>query len=159
MRKVWKWKEGARGLNNVDPGEAGRYLSALAKRNGGKIDAEVLLNDTKRNPQSPFRQVMEWDDAEAARQYRLTQARYILRCLTCEIVVQDKVIETRAYAVVGTHDSEPAYRPIEVVMRDPELRTVHMAAARKEFEEYRTRWNHLSELSRLFQIGADVFAV
>lgn len=64
------------------------------------------LVDEARDPKSPLHKYFEWDDARAAEQYRLTQARYYMRSINVEYVIKDQgSFEMRAF-VPGYVDGE-----------------------------------------------------
>jgi hypothetical protein len=56
------------------------------RRPGHGIDPEDVV-DVAKDPSHPLHDAFEWDDTEAARQYRLEQARYLIRAV--RIVVED----------------------------------------------------------------------
>jgi hypothetical protein len=77
MNKVYRYKSG-RSLP-IDPQVAGEAIEAL----GTPTASEILEAATPAD--APLHPAFEWDDSEAAHQYRLNQAREIPRCLQVEI--------------------------------------------------------------------------
>ena len=61
--------------------QAQRYgpsIQAIADSNDGEVTALQVLEDAS-GKRSPLHDFFQWDDTEAARQYRLTQARLMIR--------------------------------------------------------------------------------
>jgi hypothetical protein len=77
MKKSYGWKPG-RSLP-LDPEAAGLAIEALPKPTASAILAAAKPED------SPLHPAFEWDDSEAAHQYRLHQAREIPRRLMVTI--------------------------------------------------------------------------
>ena len=69
---------GAR-IRKRDARPIGQVIVTLEQAHG-QVTAEMVVSHAQSN-NSPFHRYMEWDDTEAARQHRLSQARYILRSI------------------------------------------------------------------------------
>lgn len=155
--KVYFWTEGSR--LKADPSTAGSYIEKLARKHGGDLTREQLLDEVDRDEKSPLRvDIFNKSARAAAREYYLERAGYVLRSLSWEIVNEkDKTIQVRAMVMSESSEGRPVYKPIEAVLKDPELREAHMEAARSEYLSYRRRWEHLSELAALFRAGDRTF--
>lgn len=70
-------------------------LRALESGNG-VITPDAVVSDAA-NPESPLHKYFEWDDTEAARKYRIEQARTLIRSVRVEIVEQKHKLSTIAY--------------------------------------------------------------
>lgn len=119
---VYQWKEGSR--KQGDATAVGQALESI----GPAITASSVV-EKARSKKSVLHPYFEWDDTTAAEEYRLVQARELIRAVV--IVVENKKqpdspITIRAYEHVEREDgSSPktAYIPITQVLADEELRT------------------------------------
>lgn len=87
----------------------------------------------------------EWNDTEAAHQYRLEQARLIIR--TTVRVMREDLPPIHAY--VSLQDDRKhgdSYRAIEDVMANAGLRNKLLAQAMAEAESWKQRYGHLKKL-------------
>jgi hypothetical protein len=90
----------------------------------------------------------EWDEAAAAKQYRLEQARHIIRCAVR--VVDGDSQPCRAYvSLVGDRRSGDSYRSLSDALSDPDLRKQLLAQALREAESWRLRYERLVELQSI----------
>ena len=108
---------------------AGPALLELAGDRGleGLPASEVVAS--ARPEQSPLHDVFEWDDATAAEEYRLEQARGLVRSV-CVVVTGDDGVETRHHLFVNLRDGEGYRRVIEVRRDAPSYeRLVDLALA------------------------------
>lgn len=144
MRMVYQWKEGAH--FSLDPELVGRRLERLQRKHG--ITAAVVVRDAEK-PTSPLHDAFEWDDTVAAHQYRLEQARAMIRML----VVADTGTDTapyRAYVVVREMKSGPTYMDTQVAFSDEEMRRQVLAEALKELRAFERKYRGLKELAQVF---------
>ena len=79
---IYGWKVGSR--VSLDAQATGAHLYKLLKSEH-QLTAAIVLRDAKK-ARSPLHDHFEWDDGEAAQQYRLNQARYVLRSV---VVLRD----------------------------------------------------------------------
>lgn len=75
---------------------AAAMLNQMSKANGGKITPQQIV-DAARNEDSPLHRFFEWDDDKAAEQYRLDQARTLLRSCQVEVTVSDRKVQVPYY--------------------------------------------------------------
>lgn len=101
----------------------------------GKLTAEQVLADATQ-PDSPLHSEFEWDDVQAAYQYRLEQARLLVRCAEVKIMERD----VRRFVFLPSTDS---YHPIEKAVRDKDWRQEMVAMFERDAERFHARWaNH-----------------
>jgi hypothetical protein len=119
-------------------------LEIIRNRHGGILrPADVVV--FARDPQTALHAEFEWDDSKAADQYRLEQARLIIRC-TVRIVSEDSP-PIRAYVSLQTdRRAGDSYRALEDALSDPELRKQLLAQALREADSWRLRYERLVEL-------------
>jgi hypothetical protein len=152
MKPKVQWKRGSD--YNVDPVLAYTIVEQLRKENNGNVTAEALVQvaSAKRNP---LHAEFTWDDTEAAREYRLVQARSMLRSFH---VVRDElktdrpqrvyqVVRERVTDKAGTSRARHVYKTIDDIMRDPDLRAEVLQRALRELISFRQRYRDLNELA------------
>lgn len=80
-------------------------LVALVERDGSITPASVL--DEARDEASPLHTHFEWDDSEAAEQYRLVQARGLIRRYKVTVEVKpDTFVKVRQFSSVPAADPD-----------------------------------------------------
>lgn len=85
----------------------------------GELAASVLVKESEPKD-APLHPAFTWDNKKAAHEYRLIQARTVIRAVT--VVAEDKS-ESPAYVHVRVEErkGEGAYHPLDVVVRDDDL--------------------------------------
>lgn len=69
-------------------------LEALAEN--GRLTPAAVVEDAA-SEESPLHEYFEWDNSEAARKYRLSQARRLIRSVEVVIVTDSRIVSTVAY--------------------------------------------------------------
>lgn len=147
----WKANFRSRG---VDPQKAYQEVEKIRDASGGQLSAEDVIEraKAKRNVLHP---VFEWDDATAAKEHRLEQARALLRSF--EIVYADSPkTARRAYEIVskkraGDTEARTFYSTTEEAMKDPQVRDALIADAIRQAMAWRRRFQGLRELQLLHE--------
>lgn len=106
------------------------YLNGLYERDG-KLTAESVLADAQ-DPASILHKRFEWDDANAAHQWRLTQAREICRA---HITVEKQRV--RAFVFVK---SAGTYAPLREAMERTDWRDEVLATFKRDADAFAARW-------------------
>jgi hypothetical protein len=96
----WKLKSLAKGIN---PTDAVRELARIEKTYGA-LTAENVLEASKPK-KAAFNSLFIWDDSEAARRYRLDQARWILNNVQVVIISDGQPRQIGAYEIVKVNDA------------------------------------------------------
>ena len=101
--------------------EERKLLTKIARQNGGVLKVEDVL-DEARDEGSPLHKHFEWDDSEAAEQYRRQQARALIQ--KCKItLVEAEPIQIRAFVSLPTdRESGGGYRLTSDVVSDDRLK-------------------------------------
>jgi len=144
------WKKGSQ--HATDASKAYAELERIREKEGCLVPAVVVAAASK--PRNPLHKEFEWDDSAAAGEYRLEQARRMLRSL--EVVYEaspDK--QMRVYEVVTqpAHKDMPerkVYDDVGKILADPALRDELLARAIQEAISYRRKYSQLQELSLVF---------
>ena len=101
----------------------------------GKLTAESVLEDGT-DPDSPLHSQFEWDDQIAAFQFRLEQARAIVRRAHVTILERP----ARRFVFVTSTDS---YHPIETAMSRVEWRVELLDEFERDAARFHAKWvNH-----------------
>jgi hypothetical protein len=124
-------------------------LERIAAVNGGILKAEQVV-ESGRDPDSPLHDYFEWSDTKAAQEYRLCQARLLIRC----VVVMEPITEKSIRAFVSlSPDRENAgggYRQITVVLKSKARRDQMLADALGELLRLEEKYKSLTELAGVF---------
>jgi hypothetical protein len=106
----------------------------------GEVRASVLVEEA-RPKESPAHDAFEWRDKVAAHEYRLTQARQMIRLVTIERGDYESQL-VHVASEKGDQVREGVYKPIDVIVESPtEFETAlsaalqRLASARKAVEE------------------------
>ena len=160
-----KWKSGSH--HKVEAEVAYKQIEAVRAANDGSVPAEAVVKAAKRKT-NPLHPEFEWDDSVAGQEFRLEQARRMVRSL---VVVRDEIKSERpqrVYEVVKlpqeqTDDGKPArakhvYKSLEDVMADPDSRSELLGRALRELITIRNRYRDLQELAVIMRAIDDVLA-
>ncbi len=110
------------------------------KASGKHLTAETVLTEAT-NPRSPLHKYFNWDDASAAHQYRLEQARRLIRSI--EVVIEDargKQVPMRAYYSVKDAEGTRGYEPMTFVFESPDLADQVIAEAVSQLEAWKVKY-------------------
>lgn len=106
-------------------------LLAIYKRRK-TLTAELVL-DAAAKPTHVLHREFEWDDAVAGHQYRLVQARALIRRV--EVVISEQPV--RAFPFIGSLNS---FVPIETVMSNVDWRAEMVEKFRRDADAFAARW-------------------
>lgn len=101
--------------------EERNLLTKIARQNGGVLKVEDVLSEA-RDESSPLHKHFEWDDSEAAEQYRRQQARSLIQ--KCKItLIESQPVEIRAFVSLPTdRENGGGYRLTSEVMGDDRMK-------------------------------------
>lgn len=114
---VYQFRPGTR-VKGIDAQTAGDELERIRERDG-KLETETVVEEARpRN--APLHPVFEWDDSVAAEEYRLWQARALVRSV--EVAPEKKGEEpTPRYVHIRANAEESGYyQSVEVAVRNPD---------------------------------------
>jgi len=125
-------------------------LEKIRKRHNGLLRARDVVEYAS-DPKTALHAQFEWDDTEAARKYRLHQARCIINVTVTRL--PNEVKPVRAYVSVSTDRERPGggYRSLESVLSDDEKCAVMMGDAMRELRHFREKYQRLRELAPVFK--------
>jgi hypothetical protein len=126
-----------------------KELRELEKANDGILKPEDVV-DRAKNPKSALHGAFTWDDTEAAKQYRLEQARRLIRVTVEYIPAADT--EMRAYVSVRSdRNDEGGYRHFPTLMRSENGRKSVLETALWELENFQRKYSQIKELVEVFE--------
>lgn len=132
-QRVYAWRKGFP-APSIEAQVFGEIKEKIEATKGDVVLAEDIL-DAARDPSSPIRAALEWDDSKAAHAHRLDQARDLLGGLHIVRVVTESQpnISTKAMFVVN-HAGQRGYVSEHRIIGDRELKKQVIASARRELE-------------------------
>jgi hypothetical protein len=137
----YAWRDGARLQRGAClPAQVvGERLEQLRAEAGGELTPDRVIADA-RNPNSPLHTLFEWNDSEAAHQYRLVQARALIRAV---VVCYRAVPESGARSIVAfvnvKQGDRQYYIATAVALADPQRRAIVLRQAWEDFQACRSR--------------------
>lgn len=114
------------------------------------LRAEAVVEFAE-NPATALHQKFNWDDTEAARQWRLHTARGVIR--TYVAVLSTKAPEKfRAFVSLSKDRTRGGgYRSIASVLSDDDMREQLLADAYRSMKHFMNRYGSLQELAEVFK--------
>ncbi len=156
------------------PASISEELELIQTMNGGLLEPAKVVEYAK-DSNTLLHKKFEWDDSKAAQDYRLWQARQIIRL---ELTIVDikskdaenifikhldedddkKVLSVRSFVSLTSdrHGETSGYRTIYDVMSDIELRGQLLADAKKDMVTFKRKYGMLKELSDVFEAMSKV---
>ena len=126
-------------------------LHRIAKEHRGELKAEDVVEAAKPRS-SVLHDRFEWNDSEAAQQYRLWQARQLIRVTVQMLGSGEDAVLSRVFVSLTTDRAEEGggYRVMTEVLADDEMRRQMLEDAMKEMKLFRTKYARLVELAKVF---------
>lgn len=124
-------------------------LEALAEANNGLLKPEAVVEFAK-DPETALHSRFEWDDTEAAKAYRLWQARQIIKVM---VDVLPNENESHYQVFVSLKDDRRnggGYRPMVEVMTNDEMRRQLLTQAHNDFKLWQKKYQQIKELAPVF---------
>ena len=116
----------------------------------GVLCAEAVV-ERARSSESPLHRYFEWSDSEAAHQYRLEQARHLIRCSVTVLPGAEGPVRAFASLMPDRVRAGGGYRHTVDVMCDSEMRERLLSQALDELHRIRRGYKQLNELAPVFQ--------
>jgi len=123
-------------------------LQSIAAKNKGLLKPEDVV-EAARPVKSPLHTRFTWDDTEAANQYRLQQARQLIRTTIQYIEVDGGKQSFRVFCSL-TPDRENeggGYRETTAILSNRRYKNQLLADARVEMERFEQKYARLQELA------------
>lgn len=128
---------------------AQKELESIRKKHNGILRAKDVVNFAK-NPKTELHQKFEWNNTKAAYEYRLEQARKLIR-VHVEVLQNDNR-PFRAYVSLDSDRQKPGggYRTTVDVLKHKNRREELLAEIIQELERIRVKYQHFEELNKLW---------
>lgn len=139
----------------ADAQTIGEALSQISDGAKGELTPKAVV-DAARNKRNPLHHHFEWDDATAAENYRLDQARNLIRIVR---VIDEEAREgtTRAFVSVNAKDGV-SYRPIADVKRSADLQLAVLQQADRDLEAFQRRYSELKDICKFVSDAREAIA-
>lgn len=141
MKKKYQFKKGCR-VRGVKPDVAAKELARIRKKHKRLTPSSVVKEAEPED--APLHPAFEWDDSEAANQYRLQQARSLIRVIA--FTDEDEPDKEPTTVYVHVPGDEPRYEPMEVVIADVDMFRLSLNALT---DDLRSAQKACSELRRM----------
>lgn len=149
---VFKAVKGAR-ISQKEAQRVGPELFRLARQ--GILTPEAVV-DAARNRRSILHRHFEWNDEAAAYEFRLVQARTLIRSIAIEVKdEQGRVAPVRGLFDVTLEDRTRGYMPTPIVMATPYLRDQIEDRARTEMEAWIGRYKAIASLAEASRVAQE----
>lgn len=127
-----------------------KELQRIASRNGGILQPEIVVEEAK-NPKSVLHSQFEWDDVKASHEYRIWQARMLIR-VAVQIIPNGNEQPQRVFVSLKTdrYKDGGGYRAMVDVLSDSEMREQLLQQALDDMEYFRQKYAQLTELTQIF---------
>lgn len=122
-------------------------LKRLADENDGILQPESVV-EAARPVTSPLHSRFTWDNSKAAHEYRLWQARQLIRVVV-QVMPQTNKVEN-VFVSLSQDRVESGYRVMTEVLSSAELRAQLLHDAKVEMEMFIEKYKHLKELAVIF---------
>jgi len=124
-------------------------LKAVARQHRGKLRPKDVV-DFAKDPKTALHARFEWDNSAAAAEYRLWQARELIRVAVVIIPNKNTPMNVRAYwSLPSQRGKTGGYITSVKVMKDPALRAELLAMAREDMVRFRTKYAGIAQLAKV----------
>ncbi len=120
-------------------------LELIRKSHDGILRAEDVV-EYATNPRSLLHDRFVWDDSEAAKQYRLEQARQLIRVSVVMLPGASEPVRAFISLKSDREESGGGYRSLPEVVNNGQLREQMLADARADAEVFRRKYDKLQEI-------------
>lgn len=113
--KKYKLRRGTK-LKGIDAQVVGETIDSL-KDDNGHITTEQVVESAK-NEKSPIHNCFDWDDTEAAEQWRLQQARSLISVIVEVTIIENEEVEQRSFHSVHEKNESGESITVYVTLKD-----------------------------------------
>lgn len=143
------------GAKIEDANAVGQRLEELRVKFKGELTPADVVDDAK-SKNSPLHSFFEWSDTAAAQQYRLQQARGLIRAVVAVVTSKEEPAKRMQAFVHVPESGAPHYRATDHALASERTREMILRQAYREFRAWQKRYEHLEELSDLFKVGSEL---
>lgn len=133
--------------------EIGRELEEIRLSRGGVLVARDVVSFARRRKSSFLHSCFTWDDSLAAKEYRLWQARELIRVSV--VILPEHKAPIRAYVSLkkDRYGERGGYRALVDILKDESRYKVMLQEALEELRLFEVKYKILKELKPLFTLG------
>lgn len=125
-----------------------KCLRDIAAKHNGQLLPETVVAEA-RNPKHPLHDRFTWDNTEAAHQWRLQEARMLIR--VCVEIVGNGLDPSPVFVSLSTdRQSGRGYRVTADVMSDSDMRQQLLKDALFELNCFQRKYSQLRQLADVF---------
>ena len=124
-------------------------LERIRGESGGMLNPGDVVSAAE-SPESVLHNCFEWNDQKAGCEYRIWQARMLIR-VCVRLVPEGPTEPVRVYVSLKNDRGDCGYRSIVDVMGDDELRAKLLAEAKQDMISFRQKYSILKELANIFE--------
>lgn len=150
----YEWVTGCR-WGGHDPNEVAKCLEKIKSNNDGSLYPQAVV-DTASDPSHPMHDMFLWDNDLAGNEFRLDQARSILRSVRIIHITKGKEVSRIAYVHVTrqVEKDRPVsyYEDTETAFKSKEYRDQVLEEALRLLRGLRMRYAELKELSTVWKV-------
>jgi hypothetical protein len=132
--------------------EVVRELERIQIANQGVLRASDVVQEAS-HPGSPLHNHFEWDDTVAGHQWRLQQARQLIRVVVQMLPYDEPHFEVRAFVSLSPDRTvqDGGYRAMVEVLASPTQRQQLLADALAALDRLKVQFHQLSELDSVWR--------
>lgn len=127
----------------------GETLEGIRTSHAGRLLPRHVVDESAPDD-APLHPLFEWDNGKAADEYRLDQARHVIRAVTVKYREHDEGGPKTIRAFVNIRDDDQHYTSTLHAMSDDEMRAKVIRKAWDDLAAWRKRYDELQEFAGLF---------
>lgn len=124
-------------------------LRRIASANGGLLQPETVV-ERARSSSSPLHSKFQWEDSVAAHEYRIWQARQLIRVSVEVMASTGKIHDVFVSLSPDRQRDSGGYRVMTEVLSNAEMRSQLLTDALDDLELFREKYRKLKELAVVF---------
>lgn len=127
-----------------------KALEKISGRYRGKLTPAAVVEDA-RDKRSPLHHYFTWNDSEAAEQWRLEQARQLIRSVKITVNIENRSVSTFCYVRdPKLSTNEQGYISLVHVRTDNEMK---IGILLDEFERLKSIFNRILSIAEVLQMA------
>lgn len=125
------------------------HLELESCRKRGLLKPEDVI-ERARDPKSILHERFTWDDGDAAHQYRLIEARNLIRVHVLHEVKDAGPVPVYVSLTIDRANAGGGYRKLSSVMRNREWREQLLSDALTQLQNVQAKYRHLKKLDKVW---------
>lgn len=145
-----------KGADKADPQKIGEALAAISAKADGHLLPNAIVEAASNN-RHILHKHFEWDDGEAAKQWRIEQARSLVQSIHVETAETESGV-SRAFVSIREKDGT-SYRSIGDVLQSADLQSKVLAAAERDLLAFEARYRSLEDICEMIRTARTKIAL